>query len=499
VRLNRAGQAAMTWSDADRQKSIERLQRKIHQVTPAKHNLFDKLFQRHERQLLHEVGTKATGPRSRFVKELVIIKTAAEDKEYRAASITADKQLRFQIHLSDAETEGMTWSLADTERITIQLGRVIHGITSNEQKRFKNEFSIRWIEIEAGWETIGVQALWKAIEPCVMDFGYPKMNHVSHVSESIHQMGSGDNFTTDISEQLLIANVNAAYRSRNKVRYIRQMLQHNDRCTSLDYMVETLSYLALEGWYNVDSATNFNLLSAPDKHRSTRTAHMLRLQTIQDEPSIHSLSQQLYHLSEMHVRGVCRSIKLTALRDASEDFGIPNFGPLFRAQSEEDWGPEVCGLVLGYDQNVLIDSIFIKLQNGLLYYDQPFHSHTSVEHLGLDCKVEYFNDNQWVMPEAHNIWVQYTQSGENALDNTFQGRIPPFPVLSFSWTPPNQILQFQEPLPAGRAISTFSKRCEKTQQWVLRPQAQEYVVVIPTKFKDLHGWADCVDRFIQVV
>jgi len=38
-----------------------------------------------------------------------------------------------------------------------------------------------------------------------------------------------------------------------------------------------------------------------------------------------------------------------------------------------------------------------------------------------------------------------------------------------------------------------------TQQWVLRPQAQEYVVVIPTKFKDLHGWADCVDVFIRVI
>jgi len=38
-----------------------------------------------------------------------------------------------------------------------------------------------------------------------------------------------------------------------------------------------------------------------------------------------------------------------------------------------------------------------------------------------------------------------------------------------------------------------------TQQWVLRPQAQEYVVVIPTKFNDLHVWADCVDGFIRVV
>jgi len=153
---------------------------------------------------------------------------------------------------------------------------------------------------------------------------------------------------------------------------------------------------------------------------------------------------------------------LTSLGVALEDFGIPNFGQLFRAKIEEDWGPEVCGLGLGYDQNVHLDSILIKLQNGLLYYRQPFHNPTSVERLGPDCKVEYTNANQGIMPEAHNIWVQYMQSEQNDLYNTFQGRIPSFPVLYFSWTPPNQILQFQEPLPAGKAISMLSKRCKKT-------------------------------------
>jgi len=122
-----------------------------------------------------------------------------------------------------------------------------------------------------------------------------------------------------------------------------------------------------------------------------------------------------------------------------------------------------------------------------LHYHQPFHNPTYVERLGHDCKVEYTNANQRIMPEAHNIWVQYTQSKENDLNNTFQGRITSFPVLYFSWTPPNQILQFQECLPAGKARSTFSERCKKTQQWVLHPEAQECVVVMTTKYKDVHG------------
>jgi thiaminase len=220
VRLNTARQAATTWSDADRQKAIERLEREIDQLTPAQRMLFDKLFQCHERQLLHEVGTKATGPRSKFAKELGLKKTASKDEAYRAANMTPNKQLQFHIRLSDAETEATTWSLADTERVTNQLEREIYGITLNEQKRFKTEFSIRMIEFEAWWDTIGIQAVRKTIEQRVIHFGYPKMHLVSHISEAIGRTGSGDNVTTDISDRLHIANVKEAYRSSNKVNYI---------------------------------------------------------------------------------------------------------------------------------------------------------------------------------------------------------------------------------------------------------------------------------------
>jgi len=108
VRLNRAKQAATIWSDADRQRAIERLEREIHQVTPAKHKLFDKLFQHHERQPLQEVGTKAPGPRSIFAKKLAEMKTAAEEEAYGAVNMTADKRLQFQVCLSDAEIEATT-------------------------------------------------------------------------------------------------------------------------------------------------------------------------------------------------------------------------------------------------------------------------------------------------------------------------------------------------------------------------------------------------------
>jgi len=211
VRLNRARQAATTWTDADRQKAIERLEREFHPLIAAKRKVFDKSFECHERQLLQEVGSKASGRRSKFAKDLALMEAAAEDKAYGAAPMTIDKQLKFQIRLSDAETENMTWSLADTEWVTNQLERELYGITSNEQKWLKTEFSIRLIEFEAWWGTMGIQALRKSIEQHVIHFGWQKINPVSHISESIRRMSSGDNFTTDISARLQIANVKEAY------------------------------------------------------------------------------------------------------------------------------------------------------------------------------------------------------------------------------------------------------------------------------------------------
>jgi len=84
--------------------------------------------------------------------------------------MTTSKQLQFPICLSDAETEATTFSLADMERVTNQLGREIYGITSNEQKRFKKEFSIGLIHFEAWWETVGIQALRKTIEQGLIHF-----------------------------------------------------------------------------------------------------------------------------------------------------------------------------------------------------------------------------------------------------------------------------------------------------------------------------------------
>jgi len=181
VRLNTAQQVASIWSDADWQRAIEQLECKLHQVTPAKGKLFDKLFQHHERQLLQEVKTKATGPRSIFAKKLAQIKTAAEEEAYGTVNMTADKRVQFQVCLSDAEIEAATWSITDSNRVVNQLEREIYYITSKDQMRFMKEFSIRLVELEAWWQAIGVQELQKTIKQCVIHFGYRMMHLVSQI------------------------------------------------------------------------------------------------------------------------------------------------------------------------------------------------------------------------------------------------------------------------------------------------------------------------------
>jgi len=194
------------------------------------------------------------------------------------------------------------------------------------------------------------------------------MHLISDISDSIRQMGSGNHFTTDIFDQLHIGSVTEVYQSTNQVNQVRQMLQHNDRCTGHYYMDETLLCVALYSWYDIDSPDDFNQLPAAEKWQISCRPYLLHLQHCQEEPLFRHISQRVDHFSQTHVQQVGRSIKWTALKHASEYFRIPNFWQLFYAQIDENWGQKVCWLLLGYDQSVLIDCIFIKLQNGLLYY-----------------------------------------------------------------------------------------------------------------------------------
>lgn len=161
--------------------------------------------------------------------------------------------------------------------------------------------------------------------------------------------GCSDNFSTNISEQLHITNVNKEYLSTHKVTYIEQMVKYNNLYNSLDFIDETLSCLALHSQYNIDRANVSNLQSAADRLRNTLRAHHICLQHCQDEQFFCTVSQQVHHLRENYVCRACRNIKLTSLSDASVDFRIPKIGQLFSTQIEDDLGYDISGLVVRYE------------------------------------------------------------------------------------------------------------------------------------------------------
>src|SRR5437660_7717560 len=113
----------------------------------------------------------------------------------------------------------------------------------------------------------------------------PKMQLLSHISGSICQMGSHDNFSTDVSELLHVEMVKEAYRSTKRVNFEEQMLWYNDRYTVLAYMVQTLEYLALHGSFDSDTARTLRMCSHDERRRSTRCAR--QRQAADDDASSH--------------------------------------------------------------------------------------------------------------------------------------------------------------------------------------------------------------------
>ena len=149
---------------------------------------------------------------------------AANEEVARGVNLTAHIGLRFQLHVSNAETEATARSIADNDCIVSQLARGIHCISLTEQMWFKQELSISLIKFKAWWQGISVQKFQRTYEHCVIHFGYPHMHLVSHKSVAIWRVGYVNTFSTDFSEWLHIGKVKDQYWSTNKVNYIGRIV-----------------------------------------------------------------------------------------------------------------------------------------------------------------------------------------------------------------------------------------------------------------------------------
>jgi len=136
--------------------------------------------------------------------------TAIEEVVYRVANMTTNKHAEIQVLQCEDQTQATNWSMADENCVVNRPGWEIQLITSNDPTRFMQEFSIHLIQFEMWWEIIGIQKLWKTIWQHVLHFPHPTMHYWGHIIDSIQQIYSGVNFTTDIFQLLHISNMKEA-------------------------------------------------------------------------------------------------------------------------------------------------------------------------------------------------------------------------------------------------------------------------------------------------
>ena len=110
-------------------------------------------------------------------------------------------------------------------------------------------------------------ALQKRLESECFHFGKPKRHLLRHYREFMIRMDVSDNFS----------NAKDAYQATNRVNFMRQVLAHNDRHTTLYYMYQTLQWLALQGWHDKDSKVILNPIRAAEKWKYTRRAWQNRI------------------------------------------------------------------------------------------------------------------------------------------------------------------------------------------------------------------------------
>jgi hypothetical protein len=81
-----------------------------------------------------------------------------------------------------------------------------------------------------------------------------------------------------------ITNVTEAYRTSNGIIIMLLCHQHNDCYTAMDYMKQTVWWLAFEGWYNEESAVILTMMTAREPWQMTRCAWQKRILASQSGP-----------------------------------------------------------------------------------------------------------------------------------------------------------------------------------------------------------------------
>jgi len=387
--------------------------------------------------------------------------------------------------------------------------------TNARNVRFKNLWDQKHREAEElRWTEARIDKEYEKLRTEIYNFQFPKMHLLSHITESIRQMGSPDNFSTDVSELLHIEMVKEAYRSTNRVSFEEQMLWYNDRYTGLAYMVQTLEYLALRGSFDWETARTLKMSSRAERIRSTRYARQVQVAVgdagphlrremglgwpepgytstpisvpeARDKPGMSQL------LKRTTLAGKVSNMKPLSLGEAATRFGINDLPIIFRHRIADMWGAHLAERILG-PAETYADNILIEVYNSVANFYQPFQRPLQVEKRLMRC-VRTGDGKR--TPVSHTIWVRVNA---DRTQDTFQGRQVCMPLLYFAYTPPNSAVQHRAADGQQVAAKLQSRSVEGRKTEILVPEKIELAVIMGYKFTGPSGLPNKFHGFVEV-
>ena len=370
----------------------------------------------------------------------------------------------------------------------------VFGVDSAAQVAFRQAMCEKRRQYDQDWEVRKGPALRKRLESECFHFGKPKMHLLSHYREFIIRMGASDNFSTDISELLHISNIKDAYRASNRVNCMRQVLANNDGHTALDYMHQTLRWLALQGWHDNDSAAILDLVRAAEKRRYTRRARQNRILAGESELFFRPECPhpQTYQLSRICAPSpTCKRISIS---QAATLFNIPTLPTLIRHFLYRIWGHDAVSLLWGAGEDFKHE-VQVVPHNKVRFFTAEFHTPLNFTSGLLDCSVQNVPGCIYKRP-PQVVWERLDDNGNDGL----RGRRPAFPLLYFTLTPPIKVLDIQNVIRnSGGSLKLSSKFIPSLKTSVVRPSDLQLAAAVGTSFQHHSGDPQEVDGFIRVI
>jgi hypothetical protein len=497
-RLESEHQRTAVWDPQEKTQVVLELEEELFGATGASRVVFDRLFNASKDRLESQLGPHSgRGPRSKFAKDLEHERWSIRAIAYGSLRVTDGARQEFEERLLQAEHTALQQSVKELAEFSRRLELEVYGVDNACQRAFQQAMTVQRLKYDEEWEARKGPSLRKQLETEYFHFGLPKMHLLSHYREFIVQMGSPDNYTTDISELLHITNVKEGYRASNRVDFVRQILLHNDRHTSIAYMEHTLRWLALRGWHDADSAVVLNLMSSRDRQQMTRRARHRRLLANQSDPSIQPTTRPPIRFQGSAIRAPSKHFQRMSLAEAAGLLKIPNLPTLVEQYLNQLWGREAVSLLWGPD-GLFQETLLVRVHNKVASFAMDFHIPEDVKKVGLDCTINRPSQGSIHKRPAQSIWARVADNDWN--EDTFRGRRPTFPLLYFTFTPPLRVLEITDWIAqVGGKLVTHAHFVPSLQAWVKRPSPLELAIGIGTKFQHRSGDPEEVDGFVRVV